>query len=84
LNSIVANILRLLEEAREMPAHLDNLPPIFLKVPDAAKLLNVSTARAYALCRMGIIKTVSLGRQKRVPLAALYKLVNSGGKGLPE
>jgi hypothetical protein len=59
------------------------LPPILLKIPDVARLLNITTARAYSLARTGILPPVSLGRQRRVSVAALEQFIASGGKPLP-
>jgi len=55
-----------------------------LKMDEVAGLLNITTARAYALCRLRILPgVVSLGRQKRVSRAALEQFIADGGRELP-
>lgn len=60
-----------------------NEPEPLMKIDEAAALLNITRARAYALARMRLLPVVSLGRQKRVSRAALERFIADGGKALP-
>jgi excisionase family DNA binding protein len=48
--------------------------PIFLRVVEAAKLLNISRAKAYALAASGDLPSVRIGTSVRIPRAAIEKL----------
>ncbi len=50
-----------------------------LRVPDVAKLLDVTRGRAYALIREGVIPAVRLGRQVRVDPEVLRIWLSQGG-----
>ena len=50
-----------------------------LRIPEVAERLAVSTPRAYALAREGVIPIVRLGRQVRVDDRQLEEWIASGG-----
>ena len=58
--------------------------PVLIRIPDAARLLQVSKSAAYAMAQRGVIPTVVLGpRAIRVPRAALQRWIDertTGGK----
>jgi excisionase family DNA binding protein len=58
--------------------------PVLIRIPDAARLLQISRSAAYALAQRGEIPTVVLGpRAIRVPRAALQRWIEertTGGK----
>lgn len=51
------------------------LPPVLLTVPQAAALLAISRAACYRLLATGRLGSVTIGRARRVPLAALDEFV---------
>ncbi len=51
--------------------------PLFVRVSDAAELLQVSRAKAFDMARRGIIPTVNLDGCRRVPVEALRELGRS-------
>jgi excisionase family DNA binding protein len=53
-----------------------------LVISEVAELLRVPRARAYALARSGLIPSVRVGRQVRVPAEALRDWVAAGGQTL--
>jgi excisionase family DNA binding protein len=53
-----------------------------LDVPEAAEILNISRAAAYAAARSGDIPTVRIGGRILVPRAALMRLLD-GQSGAP-
>ena len=52
---------------------------LVLKVPEAGRLLNLSRATAYSLCRQGVIPTIRLGRRLVVPRVALLRMLAEAG-----
>jgi excisionase family DNA binding protein len=54
-----------------------------LRVKDVAEMLNITLPRAYELIRLGVIRSIALGRQIRVDPRALETFLGEGGK-LPE
>lgn len=48
--------------------------PAFLSVAEAAKTLGVSRNTVYTLVRSGVIASVRIGRQIRIPAAVLEQL----------
>jgi excisionase family DNA binding protein len=54
-----------------------------LRADKVAEILDVSQARVYELIRLGILPSVSLGRQKRVSEEALNRFIEKGGQSLP-
>ncbi|MBT2690984.1 helix-turn-helix domain-containing protein [Bacillus sp. ISL-47] len=53
-----------------------------LTVPEVAKILSVSSERAYSLARRGILPTVKIGRQIRVDEGKLNDWIDKGGSAL--
>ena len=53
-----------------------------LTVTETAKVLRVSKARAYDLCRQRLIPSLRLGRHIRVDACLLRQHLASGGQGL--
>ena len=49
---------------------------MLLTVPEAAEVLNVSTAMVYNLIRLRSLESVKIGRARRVPSAALGDYVS--------
>ena len=54
-----------------------------LLIRQVAEMMHISTSRAYALARSGMLPTVRLGRQLRVDADRLDQWIADGGKGLP-
>ena len=54
-----------------------------LTAEEAAQLLRISVARLYELARTRKIPVVRLGRQVRIPAAALQAWIAVGGSPLP-
>jgi len=48
-------------------------------VEDAGKLLGLSRATAYAMCKQGLIPTLRFGRAVRVPRVALERMLDAAG-----
>ena len=48
--------------------------PLFLTVPQAAAVLGIGRNTAYDMVRCGRIRSVRLGRQIRIPKAALNEI----------
>ena len=53
--------------------------PRLMRIPRVARILGVSTARAYQLVRDGSLPSVHLGRQVRVDADALKRWIGTGG-----
>ena len=51
--------------------------PILLTVEDAARVLSIGRSRLYMLLRSGEIESVSLGRSRRIPAAAIQTYVDA-------
>jgi len=54
-----------------------------LRVETVAEILDTSKARVYQLIRLGLLPTVRMGRQLRIPEGKLMQWIDSGGKALP-
>ncbi|MGO9056242.1 MAG: helix-turn-helix domain-containing protein [Candidatus Binataceae bacterium] len=51
------------------------MKPLFLRVPQAAELLQISRAKAYALAASGDLPSVRIGKGSiRIPMEAIEKL----------
>ena len=50
--------------------------PLLVTVPEAAELLGIGRSKLYELILDGTITTVSIGRARRIPVAALHDYVN--------
>ena len=68
-------------------AALGSVPPdcnvLVPGLAEVAEILSVPTARAYELCRSGMIPVVRIGRQMRVRPSQLDEWLEAGGKPLP-
>lgn len=53
---------------------MDELSPLFLSVPDAAKLLGVSAERLARAIKAGQVRAITLGCRKMVARAAIERL----------
>lgn len=53
----------------------DALPPVLVTPEQAAKSLNVSRSVVYELLRAGDLRSVKIGRLRRIPTEALTELV---------
>ncbi len=53
-------------------------------VMEAGALLGLSRATAYTLVHKGVIPTIRLGRQLKVPRVQLEKLLNGKQEGTPD
>jgi excisionase family DNA binding protein len=81
---IANNAQQMAENLKAEASYQRDWIPRLLKIPEAAEILGVTTARAYALARNGTLPTIALGRQLRVSSAALQQFIAQGVKGLPE
>lgn len=54
-----------------------------LRVPEVARIIDTTTARAYELIRLGILPAVKMGRQVRVDANALEEWIKKGGSTQP-
>jgi excisionase family DNA binding protein len=52
---------------------------LLLCIPEMARRLGISRAKAYALVAEGVIPRVQLGTVRRVPVAKLQALIEAGG-----
>lgn len=55
----------------------ENDAPLLLTVGDAARLLAVGRTTLYALIKRGELRTVAIGRARRIPRAALEQFVET-------
>lgn len=49
--------------------------PLLMSIPDAAAMLSLGRTTIYALITSGELEAVSIGRARRVPLAAVLEFV---------
>jgi excisionase family DNA binding protein len=52
-----------------------DLPPVLLRVNDAARILNLSRTTVYELIRSGDLRTVHVGSACRIPVSAITEYV---------
>jgi excisionase family DNA binding protein len=57
--------------------------PQTISVADVARLLRVTPARVYELCRAGVLPHARLGRQVRIAEDELEAFIRAGGRPLP-
>ena len=57
-----------------MEPHFD-LPPLLLRIPDAARLLGVGRSLTYQLIAEGELEVVRVGSVMRVPVTAVEEFV---------
>lgn len=50
-------------------------PPRLLKVEDAARLLNVGRSAVYDLIRSGRLRSVKIGKSRRIPREAVDEVI---------
>jgi excisionase family DNA binding protein len=55
-------------------------PVLLLRVQEAARLLGVSRAFVYKLLAQGQIRTVKLGRVRRIPRTEVERLAREGAE----
>jgi excisionase family DNA binding protein len=52
-------------------------PPRLLKVEDAARLLNVGRSAVYDLIRSGHLRSVKIGKSRRIPREAVDDVIRA-------
>jgi excisionase family DNA binding protein len=52
--------------------------PLLYTVPDAAKRLAIGVSTAWAMISRGEIKTVAIGRSRRIPHTELERIAGGG------
>jgi excisionase family DNA binding protein len=65
-------------EDREKRLHTENGPrvaPLLLKPEEAADALGVARTRVYQLIRVGELRSVKIGKVRRIPVTALHAYV---------
>lgn len=50
-------------------------PPRLIKVEDAAKLLNIGRSAVYDLIRSGRLRSVKIGKSRRIPREAVDEVI---------
>jgi len=55
--------------------------PLFLTVPEAARLVNVCASTAWSYVRQGIWPSVKMGRTVRIPMAAFRAYIEARTTG---
>jgi excisionase family DNA binding protein len=53
-----------------------------LTIEETAKILRISKSRCYDLVRRGLVPSMHVGKQIRVPLVRLEEYIAAGGQGL--
>ena len=71
LNALLANLAAILIEAPNPPAVPATQPRLLLTVDEAAEPLGVGRTTAWALVRSGDLKSVQIGRLRRVHVDAV-------------
>jgi len=59
------------------PTDHTEITPLLVPIDEAAHLLGIGRSKLYELIVDGAIATVSIGRARRVPVAALHDYVNT-------
>lgn len=59
-----------------MTVDVDLVPPLVVKVRDAARILQISESHVYALLDRREIETIHIGRSLRIPVSALEAYVD--------
>lgn len=67
--------------ADETPTSETALQPLLLKVPEVSRLLQLSRSAIYTLMERGELPYVKIGSSRRIELAAVHKLIESGRVG---
>ena len=53
----------------------EGLQPLLLTIPEVAKCLRISRAKAYVLVRRRVLPCVHVGRSKRISVATLQRWI---------
>lgn len=53
------------------------IPPVVYRVEEATEALRLSRSALYELIRSGQLRTVTQGRRRLVPVAALHEYINT-------
>ena len=78
----VRRIPRRLTDAPE-PAQHDETPlPLLLTVEQAAQTLNIGRSTLYELMQTGRLKSITVGRLRRVPTSALAEFIDALRNGM--
>lgn len=56
---------------------MDALSPLFVSVPEAAKVIGLGETKTKELVRSGQLRTVKVGRRRLVPVAAIAELARA-------
>lgn len=59
-----------------LESHGSSEAPRFLRPEDVARILNIGRTSAYALLRSGELRSIQVGRLRRVPVEALQDFVD--------
>jgi excisionase family DNA binding protein len=54
-------------------------PPRLIRVEDAAKLLNIGRSAVYDLIRSGRLRSVKIGKSRRIPREAVDEVIATLG-----
>jgi excisionase family DNA binding protein len=73
----VRRIPRQPADAREPAQHNETPLPLLLTVEQAARRLNIGRSTVYELLQSGRLKSVTVGRLRRVPTSALTEFIDS-------
>ena len=58
-----------------MQVQNESSQPLLLTIPEVAKCLRISRAKAYVLVRRKVLPSVEIGRSKRVSVATLQRWI---------
>ena len=61
----------------------DELQPLLVKVPEAAALLRMSVPQARNFIRAGVLRTIRIGHDPRVPMEEVRRVAREGLPKLP-
>ena len=75
----VRRIPRQPSDAPEPVQHHETPLPLLLTVEQAARRLNIGRSTLYELLQSGRLKSVTVGRLRRVPTSALSEFIDSLG-----
>lgn len=56
--------------------------PLLLTIPEVARTLRISRAKAYVLVRRNVLPSVLVGRSKRVSIATLQRWIEEQEKNV--
>lgn len=78
----VRRIPRQLTDAPEPSQHDETPLPLLLTVEQAAQTLNIGRSTLYELMQTGRLKSITVGRLRRVPTSALAEFIDALRNGL--